>query len=750
MNKNIRTLLLCSFFVCIFVSGASAIEPIFNLEGSGIQAEAVDVENGYLYAAGRQTLSIFDLANPAQPVMVSQIPVVKSQDISVEGDRAYVVMIGEGTQANPDPLNFWIIDVSDPANPVVLHKLHVAEMAQGVHATDGLVYIAASHEGVLIVDPNAAAGPTLLGTINLGVETYDVFVRGNRAYVGAYLKLVLVDISDMASMRVLDEAAFDGFGLDLDAEGDLLVVAQEWDGVGVYDISDSNTLTLLSHYIYRSRTDQLQQLVLGIDIWNVYAYVGLYYQTSYDITSPGDDGGLSILDVLQPRNVRQLQRKTMDHDMVDVVAYEGYVYGAEGDPGISVYRFGAGLRVTATPTRPTPTPTNTYTPTPTSTPPGLIRATPTPVIVRPPTPTPAPPTPTPTKPPTPTPAPPAPTPTPIGYGTDPYEPDDTPQQVKGFQGGTYSREIYPRGDVDYMVFDPTGLFGKSSQKGYGPLYANTPWRLEIRVESQTPGAQISMSVVETGSIDRTEDCGPLGCVFYGMGYPYVVFKVEGDVCHYLLTLSATSEQPTGPTPTYTPTPVTAPPTPTVTPAGDARPLLLFASRFEKSFVQEEGWNPMLPFAGVFQLGLYTIGPIPTDSAFDGATDGRGLHILLQPGQAVTFLASTPINTFNLPVLLRVSVRADSVGAQVALAALDGAGAGSIASFIPISSASFLNRYRRLQFLYNADSDDILSIFQVVHVSGDTVNVHIDNFEIYAIPSGAMVSAEFLGADGTTP
>jgi hypothetical protein len=159
---------------------------------------------------------------------------------------------------------------------------------------------------------------------------------------------------------------------------------------------------------------------------------------------------------------------------------------------------------------------------------------------------------------------------------------------------------------------------------------------------------------------------------------------------------------------------------------------------------------MLPFAGTFQLALHTIGAVPTDGAFEGATDGKGLHILLTPGQAVTFVGAKPINTFNLPVLLRVSVRADSAGAQVALAALDGAGAGSVASFIPVTSISFLNRYRRLEFLYNADSDDILPIFQVVHVSGDAVNVYIDSFEAYAIPSGAMVTAEFLGADGTTP
>ena len=86
---------------------------------------------------------------------------------------------------------------------------------------------------------------------------------------------------------------------------------------------------------------------------------------------------------------------------------------------------------------------------------------------------------------------------------------------------------------------------------------------------------------------------------------------------------------------------------------------------------------------------------------------------------------------------------------MALAGLDAAGAGSIASVIPVNSASFLNRYRRLQFLYNPDSDDILAILQIVNISDDTVQVYLDNFEAYAIPIGATVSAEFLGADGSS-
>jgi len=606
-----RTLFILLFLLCTGSVTVWAIEPIADVYE---QAEALDTENEYLYAAGSRTITFFSLADPANPEKVAQLTdgVKDCRDISVDGDRAYVVMVGQSTSSNPARLNFWTIDVSDPANPEVLSKIHVGEDPQGVYATDGLVYIAADREGVFIVDP---VEQTLVGTIDIGAGAIDVHVRGDRAYVGGDLKLALADISDKGNVQILDSVDFDGWGVDLAVEGNLLVVAQEWQGVGIYDISDPNKLTLIENYIYYGRNDQ--RYTWGIDIRNLYIYVGLLPVSSWDVTVPADPGGLSILDILEMerRGVREVDQKRMDHAMVDVAAYEGFVYGAEGDVGISVYRHGGGPRVTPTPTRPTPTPTFTFTPTPTPTVPTLKTPTPT---TRPPTATPSP-----------TRRPPTPTPTRV-------PPTATPTQ------------------------------------------------------QQAPTA----------------------------------------------------------TPTRTPTPTPTSPGGAPTPSSAA--YLAFSSGFDADFVQEEGWNPSLPFSGEFQLGLYTVGTIPTDNAYSGATDGRGLRILLQPGQAATFVSTQAVQTGNLPAMLRMNVRTDTDGAQVGLAAVDAAVTGSVASYIPANSAVFVNRYRRIQFLYNADSDDILPIFQVVHVSGGAVNVYIDNIEVYLIPPGASVPAGFLGADGTTP
>ncbi len=459
--------------------------------------------------------------------------------------------------------------------------------------------------------------PTWVGTIeDVGAPAYDVFIQGDRMYVGAEFKLAVYNIADPAKPQALDEVTFDGYGVDLAGEGDVLAVAEEWDGVGIYDISNPDKLTLASHKTYPSVNRFDQVVVWGIDIWNRYVYATLLSAPNYDPAGgPGDNGGLSVLNALFPSSASESASDRFEGDMVDVVARDGYVYAGMGKDGIKVYQYGGGLRVTATPTKPSPTPVPTYTPTPTSTPPSLV--TPTPGV------------------------------------------------------------------------------------------SNTP----TRTATPTPSPTRTPSITPQPSLPATPTVRPTST----------------------------------PSPSPTASPTLAP-VPTSTPVSGAELQLLFASRFDRSFVQEDGWTAMLPFAGQFQTALYTIGNIPMDNTFTGATDGRGLHVMLTAGQAVTLLGS-PVMTSGLPVLIRVTVRADKEGGQIGLAALDSNIVGSVISYVPANTASCVNRYRRLQFVYKPDSAGILPILQVVYLQGDVVNVYLDNFEIYAIPAGASVSGAMLGADG---
>ncbi len=351
-------------------------------------AEAFDYENGYLYAAGSQTFSIFDLSDPSNPVKTGGLELPSgARDIAVEGNRAYVVLTRGGDSENK---TFMIIDISDPTSPQQLGtrwNLNVTTVS-GVDAAGNLVLIAAEGDGLLILEPQDANPPLLLSTIDVGDWAYGVLIHGDRAYVGADYRIALVDISNPADPSLIYHFDIDGFCSDLAIEGNILATSQgfaaglaEFPGtgtIGIYDISDPNSLTLLSEWWEVGFRDVM--IVDGISIRNLYVYGATAYYAGNDL-GPGDPGGVRVLDIIQNENPRFVaESSTEDHDVYDTYAYEGYVYSAEGDDGINVFRHGEiAPRGEATPTVPTSTPSPTITPTPTATIPSIVTATPTPI-----------------------------------------------------------------------------------------------------------------------------------------------------------------------------------------------------------------------------------------------------------------------------------------------------------------------------------------------------------------------------------
>lgn len=225
------------------------------------------------------------------------------------------------------------------------------------------------------------------------------------------------------------------------------------------------------------------------------------------------------------------------------------------------------------------------------------------------------------------------------------------------------------------------------------------------------------------------------------------------------TFTATSTLPSQASPTFTPP---SQPTPTPTQPGAATstpthppitglPNPIFVSDFDGPFLGNEEFAVQLPFSGAFVLGQNSIGTIPTDNAFAGATNGRGLITNVNVGEAVTYIGPFRQVDPGVPVLLRVSARATGPGATLAIAALDGSFDGSVATNIPANSQLFVGAYKRFVLLYKPPTHSIIPILQVTNTAGPgPVTVYFDNFEMIPLPSGTLIPADALGADGTAP
>ncbi|MBC8163905.1 MAG: PKD domain-containing protein, partial [Roseiflexaceae bacterium] len=165
--------------------------------------------------------------------------------VAASGNYAY---IGEGAA-------FVVVDVSNPAAPRRVARLQTAEMVQAIRIVGQRAYITVDRAGLLIVDIASPTAPVIVGRISepeslgspVGASFYDVQVAGSVAYVASSSAFLVFDVSNPAAPRLLSRV--NGESYDLAVQGDRVYVAQGFNGVGVFDVSDpANPVTIPGYY----------------------------------------------------------------------------------------------------------------------------------------------------------------------------------------------------------------------------------------------------------------------------------------------------------------------------------------------------------------------------------------------------------------------------------------------------------------------------------------------------------------------
>ena len=151
-------------------------------------------------------LAIIDVADPAHPALVSTLPIPGSEpiaDIEAAGDYAYVL-----TRSR-----FMIITVADPLHPTMAGVYEAADDLYDAHVTGTIAYLAAGGAGLQVIDMADPSDPTLVGAAAgpAGGAT-GVWVAGGYAYmVGPYgftgneVVLTVLDVSTAAHPFMVGE-----------------------------------------------------------------------------------------------------------------------------------------------------------------------------------------------------------------------------------------------------------------------------------------------------------------------------------------------------------------------------------------------------------------------------------------------------------------------------------------------------------------------------------------------------------------
>ena len=288
---NVRSgyVYICNYSVGIsIVNVANPASPVNVKEvPAGDRVAKIVFDGNYAYAAiGDLGMSIFNVTNPASPVFVSTTPTAgRSRSVyygavTISGTPTGHIFVANSTSAN----GVSGINVSNPASPTTAAFLPAATTPSGSAYTpfyaNGKVYIAYGTAGLRIVDVSNPAAPTLISTTPLGGDSRSLVVSGNYAYIaGRDSGVFIVDVTNASSPQKVKSIKTPR-SRGITVSGKTLFVAVSDSGVAIIDITNPGTASLVK---YTGNSVYGENLAINGNIGGITDYSKI---TFYDMTTP--------------------------------------------------------------------------------------------------------------------------------------------------------------------------------------------------------------------------------------------------------------------------------------------------------------------------------------------------------------------------------------------------------------------------------------------------------------------------------
>lgn len=198
-------------------------------------ANAIVVSGNYAYIANNEFgLQIVNVYDPANPVVAGNIDTPGwASDVFVSGNYAYVA----------DYSSMQIINISNPANPALVGSFDCTRECFGVCVINNYAYLANGDLGMRKLDVSDPAIPIELGSITVAGEIHDLVVQGNYAFVVSNIVepympfLWAIDISDMQIIGMANSMS-GLWALDIKIAGQYVFMAVNGAGLQIYDVSN--------------------------------------------------------------------------------------------------------------------------------------------------------------------------------------------------------------------------------------------------------------------------------------------------------------------------------------------------------------------------------------------------------------------------------------------------------------------------------------------------------------------------------
>lgn len=164
-----------------------------------------------------------------------------ANEVAVNGNYAYVAAGSAGLQ---------VVNVGNRNAPSVVASLALQGNANDIKLLGNLAYIASGSAGLQVVDVTNPLAPVLRGSFGAAGNALTSVVRGTTAYIANGPSLLVVDVTNPASMSLLGTLNIPGanlLGMDVDSTRNLLVATSGPNGIYTVDVSNPASPVLLGN-----------------------------------------------------------------------------------------------------------------------------------------------------------------------------------------------------------------------------------------------------------------------------------------------------------------------------------------------------------------------------------------------------------------------------------------------------------------------------------------------------------------------
>ncbi len=272
------------------------------IEISGGQVYVTDENNG---------LRIINLANADLPAQAGYFSTFFSaRQVVTKGNYAFVAGAFNGLR---------IIDISTPSRPIEVANYETSAYTQCIDLEGDRLYVGTMpdgiQEGIHVLDISNPTQPVKLGWYPQHLECWGLDVVGTTGYIADVGNLQVVDFSNPAAPVLLGQTY--EYSRSVSVSGSYAYIAQQEDGVKIFNISDPAHITVAGTYKVAS------SFTRDVKAAGSRAYVS-------------DNTIVRILDISNPADPKELSTFTTPGDTEWITVDNNKLYVANGSYGFQV------------------------------------------------------------------------------------------------------------------------------------------------------------------------------------------------------------------------------------------------------------------------------------------------------------------------------------------------------------------------------------------------------------------------------